>query len=466
MSAHDFGMDKLARYHQPADSTPRWETGEDVRAPAAGAKMGRFLALALLAASAAGIAYAATTDWSTGTTVSARLVVERRDASGASADSAFLDAQAKLIASRDLLRRAAGELGVDSAFLERHPSLPERVLAAVGIGGAGKLTSPEERLTEALAARFQAVPSGYGRAIDISFEADSADLATRFVGRVVEDYIALQREAGGVEARLQADATPVVRVATIAPVTAASMAGLGVLSLGLALSAFGWWRRRRARVADVIDDAPLAVDPMEHHDTAIEAAESVELPAPTPEPEAADVPVVAPVGFGGRKRIAVATLGEGGDTHRLIEELAREGGFEGARIVVVDAGRRSSDHLGLSDLLAGDAAFADVIQRNPASRAHEIGAGRRPLASLADDVEAVTVLLEALEQTYDLVLIDLGALRADPAFTLLARLAGQLVLAGDADRGAVDTLLAALNRRGVTGIVRVPLFDGDVAAVA
>lgn len=466
MSAHAFGMDKLARYPQPAESAPRWETGEDARVPTAGARIGRFLALALLATTAAAAAYGLTSDWSTGTTVSARLVVERRDGSGASADSAFLEAQAKLLSSRDLLRRAAGELGLDSSFMERHPSLPERVLAAVGIGGSDKLTSPAERLTEALAARFQAAPSGFGRAIDISFEADNADLASRFVGRVVEDYVALQREAGGVEVRLQADAVPITRPVTIAPMTAASVAGFGVLSLGLALSVFGWWRRRRARAADMLDDAPLAVGPMEHHDAAVQPVEPVDVPAPSPEPEVVEAPVVAPVGFGGRKRIAVATLGEGGDTHRLIEELAREGGFEGARIVVVDAGRRSSDHLGLSDLLAGDAAFADVIQRNPVSRAHEIGAGRRPLASLADDVEAVTMLLEALEQTYDLVLIDLGALRADPAFTLLARLAGQLVLAGDADRGAVDTLLSALNRRGVTGIVRVPLFDGDVAAVA
>jgi hypothetical protein len=74
------------------------------------------------------------------------------------------------------------------------------------------------------------------------------------------------------------------------------------------------------------------------------------------------------------------------------------------------------------------------------------------------------MLLEALEQTYDLVLIDLGRLRTDPAFTLFARLAGQLVLTGEAESGAVDTLLAALGRRGVTGIVRMAAPASSIAA--
>ena len=58
----------------------------------------------------------------------------------------------------------------------------------------------------------------------------------------------------------------------------------------------------------------------------------------------------------------------------------------------------------------------------------------------------------------------LHRLRTDPAFTLFARLAGQLMLTGDAEPGAVDTLLAALGRRGVTSIVRVAVPAGEIAA--
>ena len=74
------------------------------------------------------------------------------------------------------------------------------------------------------------------------------------------------------------------------------------------------------------------------------------------------------------------------------------------------------------------------------------------------------MLIEALEQTYDLVLIDLGRLRADAAFALFARLAGQLMLTGDAEPNAVETLLAALGRRGVKDIVRVASPADDLAA--
>jgi len=467
MSAHAFAMDKLAHPRQTPDGALRWEAGEALRPAGLARGLERFAMACTLAALVGVATYVTTADRSAGTTVAARIVVERRDASAGVGDDAFLSAQAKLLSSRDLLRRAAGELGFDGAVISNRPSMAERVLLAIGIGGADKLTSPEERLTEALADRFEATPSGAGRAIDIRFRADDGDMAARFVNKVVADYVALQRSGGGVEARLQADAAPVVRTSVLPPMTWALIAGLVAFVGGFVPSAVGWWRRRR-RAAELAAETPVLVDPMEQ-----QAVQPVDLGlvATRDEPAYEDAMVAgdgcpALVDFGGRKRLAIATLGEGANTHRLVEELVREGGFEGARLVVVDAGRRTSEHLGLSDLLAGEAGFADVIQRSGASRAHEIGAGRRSLAALSDDVEAMSMLIEALEQTYDLVLIDLGPLRADPAFTLLARLAGLLVVAGDADRGAVDTLMAALNRRGVTGIVRVPLFEGDVAAVA
>lgn len=400
-----------------------------------------------------------------GVEVRASLTIDRKGVAESVIDAAFLDAQAKLIASRDTLRRAASELGVSDVGVFSRPSLQQRVLTALGMGGAGKLVSPEERLTDALAARFSAAPSGRGRGIDVRFSAEHADFAIRFVDRVVADYLILQGTDGGVGARLVSNAAPVEQVANLPPSVGGALAGLLVLAFGGIAASSGRWRRHET--TELPEEAPLAVGALKPLDLKASPDKApppvegiVRLSAATPVAPA----TIPGVDLAGRRRVAVACFGEGDENRRLVDELARDIGFNGARIVVIDAGRRTDDRPGLAELLAGDADFADVIQRNATSRAHEIGAGRRPLAALADDTDAAAMLLEALEQTYDLVLIDLGRLRADPAFTLFARLAGQLILTGDADPGAVDTLLAALGRRGVTGIVRVATPAGEIAA--
>jgi len=465
IAAHAFRMQRQARPLNVFGSAPVDEAGDGMRSAGFRLALRRTALLVALAVSAAAATQGFLSTLPSGVEVRASLTIDRKGGAESVIDTAFLDAQAKLIASRDTLRRAATELGVTDAGAFSKPPFQVRVLAALGMGGASKLVSPEERLTDALAARFSAAPSGRGRAIDVRFAAENADFAIRFVDRVVADYLVLQGTDGGVGARLVSGAAPVEQAASFPPSAGAALVGLSVLALGGVAAAVGRWRRRE--IAELPEEAPLAVgalepfDPTTADDEAPPPAENAEwLPVAAPVP-----PVAIPgVDLAGRRRVAVACFGEGDENRRLVDELARDGGFNGARIVVVDASRRASDQPGLAELLAGEADFADVIQRNAASRAHEIGAGRRPLAALADDTEAAAVLLEALEQTYDLVLIDLGRLRADPAFTLFARLAGQLMLTGDADPGAVDTLLAALGRKGVTGIVRVATTAGDIAA--
>jgi len=444
-------------------AVPASEAGDGLRLGGGWSTLRRAALLVVLAASAAVVTHGFLSARPQDAEIRASLTIDRKGMAESVVDAAFLDAQAKLIASRDTLRRAATELGVTDADTLAKPPLQQRVLAAFGMGSAGKLVSPEERLTEALAARFSAAPSGRGRAIDVRFSAENPEFAVRFVDRVIADYLALQGTDGGVGARLVSRATPVEQVASLSPSVGAGLAALSILALGGAATGFGQWYRRR-EATEGLDEAPLTVAALKPLDLAnADRARLPEAGASRP-PIAAPAPSVIPgVDLAGRRRVAVASFGEGGENRRLVDELARDGGFNGARIVVVDASRRSGDRPGLAELLAGEADFADVIQRNASSRAHEIAAGRRPLTAFADETDAA-ILLETLEQTYDLVLIDLGRLRTDPAFMLFARLAGQLMLTGDADPGAIDTLLAALARRGVTGIVRVAAPAGDLAA--
>lgn len=460
--AHAFGMDRQARPTNVFGAAPADEAGDGMRPVALRSALRRKAVLLALAASAAVATHVFLSAMPSGVEIRARLAIDRKGTAESAVDAAFLESQAKLITSRDALRRAATDLGITDAGILSKPPLYGRVLTALGM--VGKLVSPEERLTDALAAGFSAQPSGRGRSIDVRFSAGNADVATRFVDRVIADYLALQGTNGGVGARLVSGAAPVeLAPGVVSPWAGGALAGLFVLALGGVAAAFGRWRRRE--MSEMLDEAPLAVgalEPLDLKTTEDETkpAEDARTPVVTPAPSAA----IPGVDLAERRRVAVASFGEGGENRRLVDELAMAGGFNGARIVVVDAGRRTDDRPGLAELLTGEADFADVIQRNAASRAHEIGPGLRSLASLANDAEAAAMLLETLEQTYDLVLIDLGRLRADPAFTLFARLAGQLMLTGDADPAAVDTLLAALGRRGVTSITRVATPVGELAA--
>lgn len=441
---------------------PVGEAGDGTRPAALRSTLRRKAVLLALSASVAMAAFGVLSALPSGVEIRARLAIDRKGTAESVVDAAFLESQAKLITSRDTLRRAAIELGITDASLLSKAPFYGRVLAALGMGG--KLISPEERLTDTLAAGFSAQPSGRGRSIDIRFSAENADLAIRFVDRVIADYLALQGTSGGVGARLVSGAAPVELAPGVSPWAGAALAGLSVLALGGAAAALGLWRRRET--GELLEETPLAVGVLEPlnlkntDDEVAPATDDARTLVAAPAPSAA----IPGVDLAERRRVAVASFGEGGENRRLVDELALAGGFNGARIVVIDASRRTDDRPGLAELLTGEADFADVIQRNAASRAHEIGPGFRSLSALADDTDAAAMLLETLEQTYDLVLIDLGRLRADPAFTLFARLAGQLMLTGDADPAAVDTLLAALGRRGVTSITRVATPAGELAA--
>ena len=105
---------------------------------------------------------------------------------------------------------------------------------------------------------------------------------------------------------------------------------------------------------------------------------------------------------------------------QAIVELARAVAGEGARIIVVDAGDRQwplakpfavAPGKGLSDLLAGHASFSEVIVRDAQSNAHLLPAGMDSGTKPAG--HRLDMVLEALEQAYDIVLMHVGAVTQD-----------------------------------------------------
>jgi polysaccharide biosynthesis transport protein len=121
-----------------------------------------------------------------------------------------------------------------------------------------------------------------------------------------------------------------------------------------------------------------------------------------------------------------------------------------AVLVAADAGDAAYDSLapardaarpaGFSDLLAGRAAFSDIIHRDPESRLHVIAAG----AAAELDAEDAVMALDALAQAYDFVVFATSSV--DAALALASAFDSVML---HAPQGRAERLLARLAEAGV-----------------
>ncbi|PTW60686.1 uncharacterized protein involved in exopolysaccharide biosynthesis [Breoghania corrubedonensis] len=99
-------------------------------------------------------------------------------------------------------------------------------------------------------------------------------------------------------------------------------------------------------------------------------------------------------------------------------------------------GANGKPRRGLADLLSGEASFSQVIMRDPRSRAHLIEGAGRPLSDREAASPIFDTVLEALEHTYDHIVIDLGRLTSSIATAKFLAHADHVVLvAGDHSGG-------------------------------
>ena len=118
-------------------------------------------------------------------------------------------------------------------------------------------------------------------------------------------------------------------------------------------------------------------------------------------------------------------------------ELARQTSDAGGSTIMimlqgeldnVDQAESAYEIEGLSELMSGEASFADVIFQDLSSRAHLIAQGTRPMSLDEVDTEQFGFLIDALEQTYDRVIVAIGPLGSDLATVDLLRLGDSVVL--------------------------------------
>ncbi len=134
------------------------------------------------------------------------------------------------------------------------------------------------------------------------------------------------------------------------------------------------------------------------------------------------------------------------------------------RVILVDANATQPHmdtlcsphgHDGLSDLLAGDVTFADVIQRDGTSFVHVIAFGRQSADIRYPDIRRrFELILAALSNTYDVLILNLGNECEHPYYqNLIALTDATIIAAGRDDETRVDTLIGRLetfDRRGPT----------------
>ncbi|WP_457104654.1 GumC family protein [Methylobacterium sp. P5_C11] len=151
----------------------------------------------------------------------------------------------------------------------------------------------------------------------------------------------------------------------------------------------------------------------------------------------------APGGQTGRRILIVETEDQRGAA-ALPEALTRTLGREGSLVAVdLNVPGDGSARLGFSDLVAGEAAFLDVIDARGSTGLHRIEAGLAASTVLFDEEDALALTFEAMAEAYDWVVCRLYA--APGAVDLLELVAGfmdSVVIASNAD--AEDPALADL----------------------
>ena len=180
-------------------------------------------------------------------------------------------------------------------------------------------------------------------------------------------------------------------------------------------------RRRRlqdapASLLDVAPDVDLAKEMEEAF--AADVLPSVQ----TEEPDEFSVASVADHLMEQRTRIAFAISPSGDDGSAGTVALARELAERGCRTVLVDMTGSACptrlmaswrDPSGITDLLTGEAAFADCIHSDRASAADIVPQGNADIRQAMRGADRLAMIVDALADVYDLVLVECGPANAE-----------------------------------------------------
>ncbi len=174
-------------------------------------------------------------------------------------------------------------------------------------------------------------------------------------------------------------------------------------------------------------DAPaslLNVQPDEDLVEELEQAVVAELPVPAAPEEQDEFSIASVADYLAEQntRIAFAISPSGDDGSLGTVALARELSDRGNRVVLVDMTGSACptrlmaswrDLAGITDLLTGDAAFADCIHPDRSSAADIIPQGNADIRQAMRGADRLSMIVDALADVYDIVLVECGPANAE-----------------------------------------------------
>ncbi|WP_099555678.1 hypothetical protein [Hartmannibacter diazotrophicus] len=187
-------------------------------------------------------------------------------------------------------------------------------------------------------------------------------------------------------------------------------------------------------------------------DTDVEQCAVAEVPHEEPSLDR----IHATVMTDGGSKIAILSISNAGKRRPIAELLGEAAVADGLRSVVVEmVVGDESGRAGMSDLLSGRARFADVIDRHPRGRAHYIGPGSCTVEGTLLAPASLDPALTALENTYDLVLMDMGSIARDEQCIALVSGTNHVALVADPGPDA-DWVMRLLAMNGVRSVSLIP----------
>ena len=195
------------------------------------------------------------------------------------------------------------------------------------------------------------------------------------------------------------------------------------------------------RAAPVLASTPLAyAAPERPADTAASFPEALPVEEPVLSDERYDFDALierltSPDVHGRRRRILVTSLAGPENACDVARGLGHAVARHGRAVVLsFDAGEADlAEELGLTDLVAGEAGFAEVIEREPGSRLHRVPLGTIDAALLLQEPHGLDLALEAFDQSYDWVIALLQRPSADALLALAAARCDAVVVASEAE---------------------------------
>ncbi|MGA7385464.1 MAG: Wzz/FepE/Etk N-terminal domain-containing protein [Methylocella sp.] len=441
----------------------------------------------------------------------AQILVGPRQAglTGLRANHALLDegaaaSQARLIASRDLARRAIKDLG-----LEDNPEFDPvtrglgpgfRALILLGVLRDPARNSPEDRVLEAYLDRLRASGPDRGGLVTIAFQSEDPELAANAANCIAGLYLDMRGEAKHAVPRM--DARIVSRaVAPQHPIYSAEallvLAGAATLVAAFGAFAAIMLPRGRPLLAETPLEQPRAlgqvrvfarftdaaglsprVNPKSDPPPAFEEETGGDDPADDPDNGQAMSKIVArilavSVRAGGPRgiRIVATCLQATGAASGLMLDLARGLARQGRSVVIgldesslldfesstagAPHGHPGGAEPALGDLLAGTASFAEVLRRDPASRLHFLAVGRDGEL----DLHEFANVIDALAGIYDFIVTIAPPLDRNGIAGTLAAQADVVLLAaqGEPRGGAVFEAEARLIESGAREVLLIGL---------